>query len=109
MPRDKMAQTRTDEKKLNSERKRAFMTVAFLPDIQRKKQKTSPIANALLKNDGIFNYATAIITKSLIYREHKYFFRILTFLDFVSLKTQKISFTETEQALKHYGCTKKKK
>jgi hypothetical protein len=55
LPYEPMKRTTTA---LKQEKEEAFMMVAALPDIQLEETKTSTIANALLKNDGIFNYAT---------------------------------------------------
>jgi carboxyl-terminal processing protease len=108
------AAIRTDEKNYNSFKTRKGRSVydggGVLPDIQLEETKTSTIANALLKNDGIFNYAT-----SYYYRNPNLGKQIPTlsnadYLNFKQfLKTQKISFdTETEQALKNTLAVAKK-
>jgi carboxyl-terminal processing protease len=106
--------TRTDAKNYNTFKTRKGRTVydggGVLPDIEMEETKTSPIANALLKNDGIFNFAT------------KYYYKnpnlgvkipVLTDADYSEfkqfLKIQKLSFdTETELALKNTLATAKK-
>jgi carboxyl-terminal processing protease len=54
--------TRTDATKYNAFKTRKGRTVydggGIQPDIELSETKNSPIAEALLKNDGIFNYAT---------------------------------------------------
>jgi carboxyl-terminal processing protease len=108
------AAIRTDEKNYNSFKTRKGRSVydggGVLPDIQLEETKTSTIANALLKNDGIFNYAT-----SYYYRNPNLGKQIPTlsnadYLNFKQfLKTQKISFdTETELALKNTLAVAKK-
>jgi len=105
---------RTDEKNYNSFKTRKGRSVydggGVLPDIQLEETKTSPIANALLKNDGIFNYATAYYYKNPNLGVQVPSFSNTDFLDFKKfLKTQKISFdTETEQALKNTLAVAKK-
>jgi hypothetical protein len=54
LPYEPMKRTTTA---LKQEKEEAFMMVAAFPDIQLEETKIT-IANALLKNDGIFNYAT---------------------------------------------------
>ncbi|MEZ7498463.1 S41 family peptidase [Flavobacterium sp. Arc3] len=101
------AAIRTEEKNYNSFKTRKGRNVydggGVLPDIQLEETKTSPIANALLKNDGIFNYATAYYYKNPNLGAQIPSFSNTDFLDFKQfLKAQKISFdTETEQALKN--------
>ncbi|MEZ7506151.1 S41 family peptidase [Flavobacterium sp. Arc2] len=101
------AAIRTEEKNYNSFKTRKGRNVydggGVLPDIQLEETKTSPIANALLKNDGIFNYATAYYYKNPNFGAQIPSFSNTDFLDFKQfLKAQKISFdTETEQALKN--------
>jgi carboxyl-terminal processing protease len=70
--------------------------------VQLEESKTSVIANALIKNDGIFNYATAYYYKNPNLGNQIPNFTNTDFQDFKQfLKTQKISFdTETEEALK---------
>ena len=54
--------TRTDATKYNAFKTRKGRTVydggGIQPDVELSETKNSPIAEALLKNDGIFNYAT---------------------------------------------------
>ncbi|PKH66805.1 peptidase S41 [Flavobacterium sp. ALD4] len=101
------AAIRTDEKNYNSFKTRKGRSVydggGVLPDIQLEETKTSSIANALLKNDGIFNYATAYYYENPNLGEQIPPFTNADYLNFKQfLKTQKISFdTETEQALKN--------
>src|SRR5690606_34769586 len=53
---------RTDEKNYNAFKTRKGRTVydggGILPDIELEEAKKSPITQALIENDGIFNYAT---------------------------------------------------
>jgi carboxyl-terminal processing protease len=108
------AAIRTDEKNYNSFKTRKGRSVydggGVLPDIQLEETKTSAIANALLKNDGIFNYATAYYYKNPNLGEQIPTFTNADYLNFKQfLKTQKISFdTETEQALKNTLAVAKK-
>jgi carboxyl-terminal processing protease len=101
------AAIRTDEKNYNSFKTRKGRIVydggGVLPDIQLEETKTSTIANALLKNDGIFNFATAYYYENPDLGEQIPPFTNADYLNFKQfLKTQKISFdTETEQALKN--------
>lgn len=106
--------TRTDSKNYNAFKTRKGRTVydggGILPDVEMEETKTSPIANALLKNDGIFNYAT------------KYYYShpnlgtqipVITEADYADfkqfLKAQKFSFdTDTEIALKNTLAAAKK-
>jgi carboxyl-terminal processing protease len=106
--------TRTDAKNYNTFKTRKGRTVydggGVLPDIEMEETKTSPIANALLKNDGIFNFATQyyyknpnLVTKIPVLTDADY----SEFKQF--LKIQKLSFdTETELALKNTLATAKK-
>lgn len=54
--------TRTDASKYNAFKTRKGRTVydggGIQPDVELSESKNSPIAEALLKNDGIFNFAT---------------------------------------------------
>jgi len=106
--------TRTDAKNYNSFKTRKGRTVydggGVLPDIEMEETKTSPIANALLKNDGIFNYATHYYYKNPTLGNK---IPVLTDADYADfkqfLKAQKITFdTETEIALKKTLETAKK-
>jgi carboxyl-terminal processing protease len=98
--------TRTQATNYNSFKTRKGRTVydggGILPDVQLEESKTSVIANALIKNDGIFNYATAYYYKNPNLGNQIPNFTNTDFEDFKQfLKTQKISFdTETEEALK---------
>jgi carboxyl-terminal processing protease len=108
------AAIRTDQKNYNSFKTRKGRNVydggGVLPDIQLEETKTSTIANALLKNDAIFNYATAYYYKNPNLGEQIPDFTSADFLNFKQfLKNQKVSFdTETEQALKNTLAAAKK-
>jgi carboxyl-terminal processing protease len=108
------AAIRTDEKNYNSFKTRKGRRVydggGVLPDIQLEETKTSTIANALLKNDAVFNYATAYYYKNPNLREQIPAFTNSDYLNFKQfLKAHKISFdTETEQALKNTLAAAKK-
>jgi carboxyl-terminal processing protease len=106
--------TRTDAKNYNTFKTRKGRTVydggGVLPDIEMEETKTSPIANALLKNDGIFNFATQYYYKNPNLGAK---IPVLTDADYSEfkqfLKIQKLSFdTETELALKNTLATAKK-
>jgi carboxyl-terminal processing protease len=105
---------RTDEKNYNIFKTRKGRKVydggGVLPDVQLEETKTSTIANALLKNDGIFNYATAYYYKNPNLGEQIPTLSNADYLNFKQfLKTQKISFdTETELALKNTLAVAKK-
>ncbi len=80
-----------------------------LPDIELDETKMSPITSALLKNDGIFDYATTYYYKNPDLGDK---IPVLTDADYASfkqyLKTNKISFdTETEIALRNTLATAK--
>lgn len=105
---------RTDAKNYNAFKTRKGRIVydggGILPDIEMEETKTSPIANALIKNDGIFNYAT-----TYYYKNPNLGTKIptITDVDYTEfkqyLKAQKITFdTETELALKNTLATAKK-
>ena len=106
--------TRTDEKNYNSFKTRkgrsVFDSGGVLPDVQLEETKTSTIANALLKNDAIFNYATSYYYKNPNLGEAIPAFSDADYLNFKQfLKTQKISFdTETELALRNTLAAAKK-
>jgi carboxyl-terminal processing protease len=98
---------KTDAKNFNAFKTRKGRTVydggGVLPDIELDEAKTSTITTALLKNDGIFDYAT-----TYYYKNQNLGDKIPTIsdADYNSfkqyLKTNKISFdTETEVALKN--------
>ncbi|RZJ53221.1 MAG: PDZ domain-containing protein [Flavobacterium sp.] len=98
---------RTDAKNFNAFKTRKGRTVydggGVLPDIELEETKMSPITNALLKNDGIFDYATTYYYKNPNLGEK---IPVLTDADYAAfkqyLKTNKISFdTETEVALRN--------
>jgi carboxyl-terminal processing protease len=99
--------TRTKKTNYNSFKTRNGRTVydggGILPDVQMAESKTSVIANALLKNDGIFNYATTYYYKHPNLGNTIPNFTSGDFQDFKQyLKSQKITFdTETEQSLKN--------
>jgi carboxyl-terminal processing protease len=105
---------RTDEKNYNIFKTRKGRNVydggGVLPDVQLEETKTSTIANALLKNDGIFNYATAYYYKNPNLGEQIPTLSNADYLNFKQfLKTQKISFdTGTELALKNTLAVAKK-
>lgn len=80
------------------------------PDIELEETKLSPITDALVKNDGIFNYATRYYYKNPNLGNQIPNFTDADFKDFKEyLKTEKFSFdTETELALKNTLATAKK-
>lgn len=105
---------KTEEKNYTAFKTRKGRTVydggGIQPDIDLEDAKSSPITDALIKNDGIFNYVT-----SYYYKNPDLGTRIPTisdadFIDFKQfLKTQKFSFdTETELALKNTLAVAKK-
>jgi carboxyl-terminal processing protease len=98
---------KTDAKNFNAFKTRKGRTVydggGVLPDIELDEAKTSPITTALLKNDGIFDYATIYYYKNQNLGDK---IPTISDADYTSfkqyLKTNKISFdTETEVALKN--------
>ena len=98
---------KTDSKNFNAFKTRKGRTVydggGVLPDIELDEAKMSPITTALLKNDGIFDYATSYYYKNPNIGEK---IPTLTDADYISfkqyLKINKITFdTETEVALKN--------
>lgn len=99
--------TRTDAKNYNAFKTRKGRTVydggGILPDIEMEETKSSTIADALLKNDVIFNYATVYYYKNPILTSEIPVFTDANFEEFKNyIKVQKISFdTETELALKN--------
>ncbi|MBW4362429.1 S41 family peptidase [Flavobacterium taihuense] len=105
---------RTDAKNYNAFKTRKGRTVydggGISPDIEMEETKTSPIANALLKNDGIFNYATQYYYKNQNLGSKIPVITDADYADFKQfLKTQKFSFdTDTELALKNTLATAKK-
>lgn len=105
---------RTEEKNYNTFKTRKGRTVydggGILPDLQLEESKLSPIASALLKNDGIFNYATNYYFKNPNLGNQIPNFSHADYQNFKQfLKTQNISFdTETELALKNTLAVAKK-
>lgn len=97
---------RTDAAKYNAFRTKKGRTVydggGILPDVELAETKTSPIASALQKGDGIFNYATVYYYKNPAMGEKIPVISDADFADFKAyLKREKFSFdTETELALK---------
>lgn len=98
---------KTDAKNYNAFKTRKGRTVydggGVLPDIELDETKMSPITTALLKNDGIFDYATSYYYKNPNLGDK---IPVITDADYTSfkqyLKTNKISFdTETEVALRN--------
>jgi carboxyl-terminal processing protease len=106
--------TKTEAKNYNAFKTRKGRTVydggGIQPDIELEETKTSPITEALLKNDGIFNYATAYYYENPNLGNQIPTFSDADFQDFKQfLKTQKFSFdTETELALKNTLAVAKK-
>lgn len=98
--------TKTDAKNYTAFKTRKGRTVydggGILPDIELDETKRSAIAEALLKNDAIFNFATNYFYKNTNLGEKIPTISDADFLEFKSfLKNQKFSFdTETEVALK---------
>jgi carboxyl-terminal processing protease len=80
------------------------------PDIEMEETKLSPITDALVKNDGIFNYVTSYYYKNPNLGNQIPNFTDADFTDFKDfLKAEKFSFdTETELALKNTLATAKK-
>ncbi|TDO83924.1 carboxyl-terminal processing protease [Flavobacterium chryseum] len=98
---------KTDAKNFNAFKTRKGRTVydggGVLPDIELEEAKMSPITTALLKNDGIFDYATTYYYKNPGLGDK---IPTISDADYASfkqyLKANKISFdTETEVALKN--------
>ena len=106
--------TKTEAKNYNAFKTRKGRTVydggGIQPDIELEEAKMSPITDALVKNDGIFNYATTYYYKNPNLGTQIPNFSDADFLDFKQfLKTQKFSFdTETELALKNTLAVAKK-
>ena len=105
---------KTEEKNYTAFKTRKGRTVydggGIQPDVELDEAKSSAITDALIKNDGIFNYVT-----TYYYKNPDQGTRIPTisdadFIDFKQfLKTQKFSFdTETELALKNTLAVAKK-
>lgn len=99
--------TRTSEKNYNAFKTRKGRTVydggGVSPDIELKETSTSVIADALLRNDGIFNYVTRYYYKNPNLGNTIPTFSDADYQDFKQyLKAEKFSFdTETELALKN--------
>ncbi|RXR20989.1 S41 family peptidase [Flavobacterium amnicola] len=97
---------KTDAKNYNSFKTKKGRTVydggGIQPDIEMAETKTSTIADALTRNDAIFNYATQYVTKNPNLGDKIPTMTDADFEDFKSfLKSQKFSFdTKTELALK---------
>lgn len=98
---------KTDAKNFNAFKTRKGRTVydggGVLPDIELEETKTSAIAAALIKNDGVFDYATTYYYKNQNLGDK---IPTITDADYSSfkqfLKANKITFdTETEVALKN--------
>lgn len=98
---------KTDSKNYNAFKTRKGRAVydggGVLPDIELEETKMSPITTALLKNDGIFDYATSYYYKNPNLGDK---IPTLTDSDYAAfkqyLKANKISFdTETEVALRN--------
>ena len=98
---------RTDATKYNAFKTKKGRTVydggGILPDVELEETKTSSIAQALQKNDGIFNYATYYYFKNPLLGDKIPVLTDADYADFKAfLKREKISFdTETELALKN--------
>ncbi len=98
---------RTEEKNYNAFKTQKGRTVydggGILPDVVLENTKTSAIAEALQKNDAIFNYATNYYYKNLNLGDKIPTITDADFTDFKTfLKKEKISLdTETEIALKN--------
>ena len=106
--------TRTSEKNYNAFKTRKGRTVydggGVLPDIELKESTTSVIADALIKNDGIFNYVTRYYYKNPNLGDKTPTITDADYQDFKQfLKAEKFSFdTETELALKNTLAVAKK-
>jgi carboxyl-terminal processing protease len=106
--------TRTQEKNYNAYKTRKGRTVydggGILPDVQLAETKTSVIANALEKNDAIFDYVTSYYYKNPSLGTQVPEFTTTDYQNFKQfLKTPKYSFeTETEIALKNTLAVAKK-
>ncbi len=101
------AAVRTEQKNYNAFKTKKGRTVydggGIQPDIELEETKSSPITNALIRNDGIFNYATNYYYKNPNLGDKTPTITDADYTDFKQfLKTQKFSFdTETELALKN--------
>ncbi|NMH28436.1 S41 family peptidase [Flavobacterium silvaticum] len=98
---------RTEATKYNAFKTRKGRTVydggGILPDVELAETKTSPISDALVRNDGIFNYVTEYYYKHPLAAGQTPTISDADFLDFKQfLKRTNFSFdTETEVALKN--------
>ena len=98
---------KTEAKNYNAFKTRKGRTVydggGIQPDIEMEETKLSPITDALVKNDGIFNYATRYYYKNPNLGTQIPMISESDYQDFKQfLKDQKFSFdTETELALKN--------
>ncbi|TDE46603.1 S41 family peptidase [Flavobacterium rhamnosiphilum] len=105
---------KTDEKNYNAFKTRKGRTVydggGIQPDVELEEAKSSPITDALIRNDGIFNYVTSYYYKNPDLGNRIPAVTDADFLDFKQfLKVQKFSFdTETELALKNTLAVAKK-
>ena len=105
---------KTDEKNFNAFKTRKGRTVydggGIQPDVELEESKSSPITNALLRNDGIFNYVTSYYYKNPNLGTKIPVITDADYSDFKQfLKVQKFSFdTETEIALKNTLAVAKK-
>lgn len=105
---------KTEAKNFNAFKTRKGRTVydggGIQPDVELDEAKSSPITNALLRNDGIFNYATVYYYKNPNLGKQ---IPVITDADYAEfkqfLKVQKFNFdTETEIALKNTLAAAKK-
>ncbi|TDD78167.1 S41 family peptidase [Flavobacterium caseinilyticum] len=98
---------KTDEKNYTAFKTRKGRTVydggGIQPDVELEETKSSAITNALIRNDGIFNYVTTYYYKNPDLGDRIPTITDADFQDFKQfLKVQKFSFdTETELALKN--------
>ncbi|MFV5697033.1 S41 family peptidase [Flavobacterium sp. ZT3R17] len=105
---------KTEEKNYNAFKTRKGRTVydggGIQPDVELEETKLSPITNALVKNDGIFNYVTSYYYKNPTLGNTIPTISDADYLDFKQfLKAQKFSFdTDTELALKNTLAVAKK-
>jgi carboxyl-terminal processing protease len=106
--------TRTEQKNYNAFKTRKGRAVydggGIQPDVELSETKLSPITNALIRNDGIFNYVTHYYYKNPTLGDKIPTISDADYLDFKQfLKAEKFSFdTETELALKNTLATAKK-
>jgi carboxyl-terminal processing protease len=106
--------TKTEVKNYNAFKTRKGRTVydggGIQPDIELEETKLSPIAEALAKNDGIFNYATRYYYKNPNLGNQIPMISDVDYQDFKQfLKAEKFSFdTGTELALKNTLAVAKK-